>query len=539
MGTRKSAYKAFNFKNSNNQKVNTGQYTGLALTQEQKQIQTTTAVQVMLSAIMEMPLADLEQHVNNELESNEALEQLEATTENYADEDYNETLHDEIGIRNSHTTEEDYDEFVTIDQVPEDMRGRYNDQISRGTGAANFDGDHDAWIADTGATSYDEIKAQIGELQLTEEEEKVMEYLVGSLDERGYLTKDNQTLIDELTFQEYIYIDEPHLQRIIDDLQSFEPRGIGARDMRDCLLLQMRVAPEERRRLSLVGRLAYKVVRDMWEELSHSRWKKIQDALDVDDETIAEIQHVIHRLNPKPGSGLNEATQSSAPRVIADFSVMADDNGELSIFLNRGNVPELRVSSSFVETVNSFREAQDRAHSEGRSLNISRSQEEAYKYANHKVEEARAFIESLQRRRNTLQAVMKSIVRLQHDFFTSDDDESLIHPMKLQDVADLAGVDISTVSRAANSKYVQTKYGTYPLKHFFGSGFVNTEGDSISQRHTLLAIKQIIEGEDPRQPYSDQRITEILAEQGTIVARRTVAKYRERLGFARATLRRR
>lgn len=529
----------YNPQEYNTLKVNTGQHTGLALTQEQKQIQTTTAVQVMLSAIMEMPLADLEQHVNNELESNEALEQHEPSADTYADDDFGNTDNDEIGIRNSHTTDEDYDEFVTIDQVPEDMRGRYNDQLSRAAGGSRFDGDREGMIADTGATSYDDIKAQIGELDLTEEEEKVMEYLVGSLDERGYLTKDNQTLIDELTFQEYIYIDEPQLQRIIDMLQSFEPRGIGARNMQDCLLLQMRVAPEERRRLSLVGRLAYKVVRDMWEELSHSRWKKIQDALDVDDDTITEIQHVIHRLNPKPGSGLNEATQSSAPRIIADFNVMVDDDGELTIFQNRGSIPELRVSNSFAETVNAFRDAQERARAEGRSTSFSRSQEEAYKYASHKVEEARAFIESLQRRHNTLQAVMKGIVRLQRDFFTSDDDENLIHPMKLQDVADLAGVDISTVSRAANSKYVQTKYGTYPLKHFFGSEFVNTEGDSISQRRTQLAIKEIIESEDPRHPYSDQRITEILAEQGTVVARRTVAKYRERMGYARAALRRR
>lgn len=507
--------------------------------QQQKQVQTTSAVQVMLSAIMEMPLADLEQHVNNELESNEALEATDgetAATESYDDAPFNG---DEIGVRDSHTTQDDYDECLTIDQVPEDMRSRYNDELSRGNGRAQYDGDTERQIADTGATSYDDIMAQIGELTLTEEEQKVMEYLVGSLDERGYLSKDNQTLIDELTFQEYIYITEEQLTALIAQLQSFEPRGIGARDMRDCLLLQMQCEPEERRRLSLVKRLAHKVVRDMWDELTHSRWEKIQDALDVDDATTAEIQRTIQRLNPRPGSSLFERMQNDAPPVIPDFTVLIDDDGSPTIYQNRGGVPELRVSSSFADIVSEYRSAQERARQRGEEISFSRSQEEAFKYASHKVESARAFIESLERRRRTLQAVMKGIVKWQKDFFTGDDDENLLRPMVLRDIAEYAEVDVSTVSRAANSKYVQTKFGTYPLKFFFGTEFTNADGDSVSQRQAKRLIREIIEGEDPRHPLSDQKITEILASQGTSIARRTVAKYREMLGFATSSLRRR
>lgn len=517
--------------------MKTGQH--IQQTMQQKQVQTTSAVQVVLSKIMEMPIADFEQYVNNEMESNEALEAEDSAYEAGERYDDETAQRDEIGVRDSHTSQDDYDDFVTIDQVPEDMRSRYNDELARGNGRAQYDGDQERQIADTGATSYDDIKAQIGELELTEEEEKIMEYLVGSLDERGYLSKDNQTLIDELMFQEYIYIDEAQLQHVIGLLQSFEPRGIGARDLRDCMLLQMQCEPEERPRLPLVKRLAHKVVRDLWDELTHSRWEKIQDALDVNDETIADIQRTIKRLNPKPGSSLNESVQHTAPAVIPDFTVYVDEDGQPIVVQNRGGVQSLQVSSSYAETVNAYREAQDRAKAEGREFSLSRQQAATFEYANHKVEAAKAFIESVRRRRHTLQLVMEGIAHQQREFFAADDDETLLRPMVLRDVAEYADVDISTVSRAVNSKFVQTKFGTYPLKFFFGTEFVNAEGDSVSQRLALKAIKEIIDDEDPRHPLSDQKITQILASRGTNIARRTVAKYRERLGIPTSSLRRR
>lgn len=515
---------------------------------EQTQIQTTSAMQVMLSELMEMPLASLEERVAGEMDCNEAIEVNDEMMDDALHDmmDRSSTLGDdtaigdEMGVRNSHTTDDDYDEFVTIDQVPEDMRSRYNADLSRAAGRGQYDGDQERQIADQGATSYDDIMAQIGELSLTDEETMVMEYLVGSLDERGYLVKDNQTILDELIFRESIYMEEADLERIIGMLQSFEPRGIGARNLQDCMLLQMETdSTEPGQRQPLVKRLAYRVVRDMWDEVIHSRWKKIQDELDVTTETIAEIQHTLQRLNPKPGSGLNESTQAAAPTVIADFSVETDDDGHLYITQNRGNIPELRVSSSYAETVNEFHDAQERARKEGRKLNFSRQQKEGYEYASHKVESARAFIECLKRRRHTLQLVVENIVKWQKDFFLGDDDETLLRPMVLHDIAERAGVDQSTVSRAANSKYIQTKTGTYPLKFFFGTEFVNADGDNVSQRQVQLAIREIIENEDPRHPYSDQKITDILQSRGTTVARRTVAKYREGMGFPTSSLRRR
>lgn len=516
--------------------MNTGQ--SLRQTQQQKQVQTTSAVQVMLSKIMEMPLADFEQYVANEKEDNEALED---NVSEYEGDAYDEVAFpgDELGVRDSHTTQDDYGEFLTIDQVPEDMRDRYNSELRIGNASrSQYDGDTERVVADTSMTSYDDILRQIGENDLTDEEVTVMTYLVGSLDEQGYLTKDDQTLADELLFQEHIDIDVPHLQQLISLLQTFEPRGIGARDTRECLLLQMECDPEDRPRLPLVKRLAHKVVRDYYEELTHARWDKIQDALDVNDETIKEIQVAIRRLNPRPGYGLGETIQSSAPTIIADFHVYVDDCGGISVSQERGSVPELMVSPSFAETVQQFRQAQERARKEGRELVLSRSQENEFNYCLHKVDAARTFIESVRRRRQTLQRVMEGIVRYQRDFFLNDDDESFIRPMLLRDIAEYAEVDISTVSRAVNSKFVQTAFGSYPLKFFFGSEFVNADGDSVSQRLALRAIKDIIEGEDPKHPLSDQRITDILAESGTVIARRTVAKYRERLGFPVSTMRR-
>lgn len=513
---------------------------GQRQTQQQRQVQTTSAVQVILSTILEMPLADLEQHVRNEIDENAAIE-VATDDERHATADIEDPgLGDEIGIRDSHMTEDDYSECLTIDQVPEDLRGRYNDEMrTHGATRSQYDGDGERQIADTSATTYDDIVAQIGEHDLTDEEVRVMLYLVGSLDERGYLTKETQTLIDELTFQEYIYIDTPHIERLIALLQTFEPRGIGARNLRECLLLQMVVAPEERVRLSLVKRLAHKVVRDMWDDVTRTRWSAIQERLDVDDETMEEIRSVIRHLNPHPGGALGESIQMAAPTVIADFIVTVDDNGELIVSQTRGDVPELRVSQSFTDIVDARRMALERAKAAGRTVTFSRAQDDSYDYALHKVESARAFIESLRRRHQTLQAIIEAIVRKQREFFVSEDDEMLIQPMVLRDVATAAGVDISTVSRAVNSKFVRTDYGTYPLKYFFGTQFTNTEGDSVSQRIALKAIERIIKSEDPHHPYSDQRIMEILAEEGTTIARRTVAKYRERLGYSTSNGRRR
>lgn len=518
--------------------------TQLVQTQTQRQTQTTSATQVLLSNVMEMPLADLENYVSNEVESNEALERTVDDTESsdgYADE-----MHpgDEFGVRDSHMTEDDYGETLTIDEVPEDHRERYNQEMSTGNGRAQYDGDTERQTADTSATSYDALLAQIGEQDLTEEEETVLQYLVGSLDERGYLAKDSQTICDELTFGESIFMEPDELDRLIHILQSFEPRGIGARDLRECLLLQLEVPAKERAQLPLVKRLAHKVIRDMYDDMLNGHWRRIQDELDVTDDTVKEIQQTIRHLNFRPGSMLNESIQSAAPTIIPDFylTVEVDDedeaNSKIFVSQKRGIDTELRVSNSFVATVDEYRAAQERARSKGQELKTSRQKQEDYIYALEKVESAKAFIEILRRRRHTLQSVMETIAHRQRAFFLNQDDETLLVPMVMRDIAETVDVDISTVSRAVNSKYVATDYGTYSLKYFFGSEFTTADGDSVSQRHAMNAIREIIENEDPRQPLSDEKIASMLAEDGLSIARRTVAKYRDRLGYPTSSRRR-
>lgn len=511
--------------------------------QEQKQVATTSASQVMLSKVMEMPIEELEEHVKKEIDTNEALEQTPDENDFKTDDPgdiYDYGQNDEFGIQESHATDEDYNEYVTMDQVPEDLRYRFNGEMSiRNSSGGQFDGDSERQIVDTGTTSYDDLITQIGSFDLTDDEQKVIEYLIGSLDERGYLIQDDETLIDELSFQEYIDIEPEELTRLIKILQSCEPAGIGARGLRDCMLLQMQVDPAEKQHLSLVKRLAYKVVRDMFDDLEHARWQKIQNALDVNDEALAEIQKTIKHLNPKPGSGLNESIQTTAPTVIPDFYVYIDEYGEPKVIQSRGNIPDLCVSSAFSSIVNDYKTAQERAQKEGKSFALNKQQEQAYQYASHKVESAKAFIENLRRRHHTLQAVMEGIVKKQKEFFTNQDDEMCIKPMVLSDIAEYANVDVSTVSRASNSKFVKTEYGVYPLKFFFGTEFVNADGDSVSQREALLRIKEIIENEDPHKPLSDQRIADMLEADGMTIARRTVAKYRDRLHFPVASQRRR
>ena len=512
----------------------------------QKMQQTANASQVMLSNIIEMPLADFEQHVQNELESNEALEISAQDNEAGNDKadlpspypDYSEN--DEYSVPRSNTTDEDYSNFITIDQVPEDMRQRYNKDISAGFAPSHSNNSSgEDMINDNSGTSYDSLLAQIGELDLTETEQKAMEYLVGSLDENGYLSKDDDTLLDELAFQEYIDIDHDTLHRLVAALQTFEPRGIGAHGLQECMLLQLNDTEGDANRNNLTRRLARKVVRDLFDHLAHARWQKIQDILDVENATIGEIQSLIRRLNPRPGYGLYESASYSAPSIIPDFYVSVDKAGEVSVRMENGSLPPLKVSTSHQEIVEEHDSALLRAKREGKTLQFNRRQQEAYDYAIHKVEAAKAFIDCVRRRQATLLGVMTCIAQRQRDFFVSEDDETLLKPLRLQDIADEVQVDTSTVSRAVNAKFVRTDYGTYPLKFFFVSEFVSASGETVVQRKAMMAVKSIIEGEDPVAPFSDSRIAEILKEQeGLDVARRTVAKYRERLKIPVAQLRR-
>ena len=492
---------------------------GLQHSQQQQQVQNTSSAQVLLSTIVEMPLADFETRLQNELLDNEALEVSEHDSPDdaaFMGNDAEDGLND--SERETARLEDELGDYRTLDDVPDTLREAYN---IRGE-----DNGRERQISSEDS-SYDELYRQIGELSLSEHEMAIMVYLVGSLDENGFLSKDDETLCDELAFKEYIDTTPEEINRLAKLLQQFEPKGIGARNLRECLLLQL--SPDAPARI---------VVDRYFDDLMHSRWHRIASKLSLTDEDVEHIRHDISRLNPRPGSVLSEGIHASAPTVVPDFRVTIDRDGTPIVQQQRGQLPELRVSPAFAETLVMHRAAKDRATQEGKSLQLSRSQEEAFIYARQKVSAAQSFIDSVRRRHYTLQAVMEAIVELQKDFFVNDDDESLIRPMVLKDIAERAHIDVSTVSRAINSKYVETDYGTYPLRHFFSTQFTSADGETVAARQVKAAIQEIIAAEDKRKPLSDEAVATRLAERGLKVARRTVSKYREQLGIAKAGLRR-
>ncbi len=492
---------------------------GLQHTQQQQQVQNTSSAQVLLSTIVEMPLADFETRLQNELLDNEALEVSE--TDGAGDTDFlNAEGNDGMNESERETArmEDELGDYRTLDDVPDTLRDAYSNR-GEDNGRERQIGNEDS--------SYDELYRQIGELSISEHEMAIMNYLVGSLDESGFLSKDDATLCDELAFNEYIDTTPEEVGRLAKLLQQFEPKGIGARNLRECLLLQL--APDAPARV---------VVDRYFDDLMHSRWPRIAAKLSLSEEDVERIRHDIGRLNPRPGSVLSEGINATAPTVVPDFRVTLDSDGTPIVHQQRGQLPELRVSPAFAETLVMHRMAKDRAAQEGKAWQLSRSQEEAFVYARQKVTAAQSFIESVRRRHYTLQAVMEAIVDFQRAFFVNDDDESQIKPMVLKDIAERARLDVSTVSRAINSKYVETDYGTYPLRHFFSTQFTSADGETVAARKVKAAIQEIIAAEDKRKPLSDEAVAAVLLERGMKVARRTVSKYREQLNIPKAGLRR-
>ena len=364
----------------------------------------------------------------------------------------------------------------------------------------------------------------MGEHDLNAHEREVMDYLIGSLDDDGFLRKDLETMADEMAIYHNVMTSVGELERLLNVLHTFEPRGIGARSLQECLRLQLSDPDLQ----SPYKALAIKVVDRCFKDFTVKRWDAVCRTLNIDEETLGHVRHVLTHLNPLPGSALGSGQSAEAPTALPDFFVTVGTDGLPLVELNQGDVPELRVSRAFRDSISQYA---------ARRGSLTRHQREAYVYARQKVEAAQAFIGLIARRQHTLMAVMQAIVDLQEPFFTENDDEALLRPLVLKDVAARAGVDISTVSRVTGSKYVQTDYGLYPLKFFFSSQFTSESGDEVSTRQVRAALRDIIEAEDKKRPLSDEAITARLREQGLPVARRTVAKYREQMGILAARLR--
>ena len=502
----------------------------LIQTQAQKlqQLQRLSAQQMLQVKLLEMPLTELEDSINAELDDNPALESENpddmlnenvANDDSPADDEYDNSS-DEDAYEAESEKEERKDELDQAlesigkdDQMPDYNTDRYNNQDSA---------DYEEMVYGDTTSFYDKLKEQMDMQPLSDKEKEVMEYLIGSLDDDGLLRKDLDSICDELAIYHNIDVTEKEIEHVLHILQTFDPAGVGGRSLQECLLLQVKRLPR-----GVLRKTMEEVFTDYFDEFTKKHWDKIKTGLELNDTQVETLQAEIRKLNPKPGASMGETEGRNMQQITPDFIIDTNDDGTITFSLNRGNIPQLTVSPSFTDMIDTYRKHKDK---------MSRSDKEALLYAKEKVDKAQGFIEAIKQRRHTLIVTMKAIIDIQRQFFL-DGDEADLKPMILKDVAERTGLDISTISRVSNVKYAQTKWGTFPLKFFFTDSYTTEDGEEMSTRKIKIALHDIIEKEDKKKPISDDALAKLLKEKGFPIARRTVAKYREQLGIPVARLR--
>lgn len=501
----------------------------------QKLLQKLSPQQIQFIKLLQVPTAQLKERIEQELEENPAL--LEAD-DNEDDDDMGELemssegdaeLSSE-GDLDTLDSDDSYDDAVPeYDSHDDDERFESTASLDDSFGEDDYDykqrqsADPNQTDFETPVVAresfYDDLKRQLSMLDLDERIAKIAENIVGNLEDDGYLKRDLFSIADDLAFKFNLSVDIEEVEEALEAVQSLDPPGVGARDLQECLLLQLDRKPYDR-----VTQVAQRIIMDCFDELTKKHFDKLASKCEA---TLAEVRdafELITRLNPKPGnlSSSSDRTQY----VIPDF-ILSIENGEPIIKLDEKNEPKLRISNRYNNMLQTY---------ESKSAQ-TRSDKETVQFVKTKIEGARWFIDAIKQRQNTLLKTMQCIVNKQREFFTSDGDEAKLKPMILKDVADEIQMDISTVSRVANSKYVQTPFGIYPLKYFFSEGIMTESGDEVSNREVKKILQELIGSEPKGRPLSDQRLCEILEERGYNIARRTVAKYREQLNIPVARLR--
>lgn len=512
----------------------------LIQTQEQKlqQVQRLSQQQMLQVHLLEMPLTELEQSVNAELDDNPALETTSPedvfegchvegndSSASYGDDSQPSSSSDGASDNDDFDASKEREERDSaLNDALERIGGGDDDMPTAGyTGGSGADSaDYEEMVYGDTTSFYDKLKEQMGETELSEKDEDIMEYVIGSLDSDGLLRKDSESISDELAIYHGIDCTIDDVDRVVRILQTFDPAGIGAHSLQECLLLQIKRRPNDS-----LKPMMQKVITDCFDEFTKKHFDKIRSALGVDTDTAERVMAELRRLNPKPGSSLGETEGRNVQQITPDFIVDTDDNGNVTFTLNSGNIPELKVSPSFADMMEAYK---------NNKTSMSRREKEALLYAKEKVERARGYIEAIKVRRRTLTITMQAIIDWQRRFF-QDGDEADLKPMILKNIADRTGLDISTISRVSNIKYAQTNWGTFPLRFFFSDGYTTDEGEELSTRKIKLALKDLIAKEDKKKPMSDDALTKALAKLGYPIARRTVAKYREQLGLPVARLR--
>ncbi len=482
----------------------------------QKQLQKLSPRQIQLMKLIQIPAATLDQRVQEELEANPALD--ETRDSEFSDDDQEE------GSDSSEEFEmDDYlQEYIEDDPATYKMRSN------------NYSSDQeDKKMPSVVETSFQEyLLSQVSMFSLQSEEEQIIaEQIVGSIDQDGYLRRNTRAIVDDLMLNQNLFVEEAAVDKILKQIQKLDPPGVGARTLEECLLLQLERKLNANKNIGQYDELvlAKEMIENYFDEFSKKHYSKLMKYMDLSEQELKDIIDRIIKLNPKPASGYAmEKSSSKTNYIVPDFFVK-NDAGELTLELNSRNAPELRINDQYKEMLINFKE-----HKKANSLN--EKDKEAVMFIKNKIDSAKWFIDAIRQRQNTLYRTMYTILQYQKDFFLTGD-RAQMKPMILKDIADVTGLDVSTISRVANSKYVETEFGTIHLKDFFSESITKEDGEVVSTNEVKSILQDLIDEEDKSKPLSDENLKKLLDDQGYDIARRTVAKYREQLGIPVARLR--
>lgn len=466
--------------------------------------------QIQLMKLIQLPTQAFEQRIKQELEENPALESGKEENTEYEDDLGPEEFQDEDPGTESIETDIDVDEYLSDDEIP-DYRLQANNY------SADDEEKHVPYASGTSFNQY--LKTQLSTLRLDEKEKSIAEFLVGSVDESGYIRRTVQDIVDDLAFTQNIYVEEEDVEKILKHVQELDPAGVGARSLQECLLIQLR-----RKEPTKTVSLATEILDKSFDQFTKKHYQKLLTKYNISEEELRDVIELIGNLNPKPGGAYSGNTRI-VEHVIPDFTIKIVD-GELELSLNGRNAPEMHVSRDYSDMLKGYKESREK----------SKAQKDAVMFIKQKLDAAKWFIEAIKQRQTTLYVTMSAIMNYQKEYFLTGDERSL-RPMILKDIADEIDMDVSTVSRVANSKYVDTPYGTKLIKDLFSESMKNDQGEDVSTREIKKILEMTIEEEDTRKPLTDERLAQILKEKGYPIARRTVAKYREQLDIPVARLR--
>ena len=474
---------------------------------EQKLQQKLSPLQIQTIKLIEMPIQTLEQHVREVLNDNPVLDDTPSGGGDDAPRD--------VSIS-------EVEQQETSGGSMEENYGPQDDDIPSYNLYVNNWGKDERPEYNTFSVKQSftqSLQEQLGYRNLDEQQRTIASFIIGSLDDDGYLRRDIESLVDDLAFRAGIETTADEVEKMLKVIQEFEPSGVGARDLRECLMLQL----EDKKQTPSVQN-ALRVLRNQFDAFKNRHFQKIMAREHLSEEEMKAVMDEIRKLNPSPGGEIDDSYADQAQQVVPDFR-LDYENGRLILTMPRFSIPELRINRKYAEILETGKYTQDR------------TQKEAAVFVKQKLDSAKWFVEALRQRQNTLESTMRAIIEYQHDYFI-DGDESSLRPMVLKDIAERTGFDISTISRVVNSKWIETHFGIFPLKYFFSEGLENSEGEEVSTREIKKVLREMVDAEDKHNPLTDDELVDVLSSKGYKVARRTIAKYRTQLDIPKARLRR-